>query len=81
MLFCGFILANLNRIALSPACFYFVYGVLRSVAEIFRQPDPQLGFIAWNWLTMGQLLSFIMIALGVILLVWAYKGKSNATVS
>lgn len=61
--------------------FLFWYGVLRSFAELFRQPDPQLGFIAWNWLTMGQLLSFIMIILGIILLVWAYTGKKHETIS
>lgn len=57
------------------------YGVFRSFAELFRQPDAQLGFIAGHWLTMGQLLSFIMILLGVILLVWAYREKKYATVS
>lgn len=57
------------------------YGVFRSFAELFREPDPQLGFILGHWLTMGQLLSFIMIILGIILLVWAYREKQYATVS
>lgn len=59
------------------ALFLIGYGVLRSIAEIFRQPDPQLGFIAWGWLTMGQLLSFIMIILGVILMVVAYRRQRD----
>ena len=33
------------------------YGVLRMVAEYFREPDTHLGFLAFDWLTMGQLLS------------------------
>lgn len=44
--------------------FLLGYGSVRLVAEFFRMPDAQLGFIAWNWLTMGQLLSVPMILLG-----------------
>ena len=42
------------------------YGVSRFVAEIWRAPDIQLGFIAWEWLTMGQLLSGMMVLIGVV---------------
>ena len=63
------------------AMFLLGYGVLRFIAEFFRQPDPQLGFIAWGWLTMGQLLSFIMIVLGVALMTMAYRNSNDATVS
>ncbi|MFP4208174.1 MAG: prolipoprotein diacylglyceryl transferase [Wenzhouxiangella sp.] len=48
------------------------YGVLRFVAEFFRQPDAHLGFVALDWLTMGQLLSVPMILAGIGLMVWAY---------
>jgi len=48
--------------------FLIGYGVLRFVAEFFRQPDPQKGYIAFGWLTMGQLLSAIMVVLGLVLL-------------
>jgi phosphatidylglycerol:prolipoprotein diacylglycerol transferase len=37
--------------------FLMLYGVFRFAVEFTREPDPQLGFIAWGWLTMGQLLS------------------------
>lgn len=47
--------------------FLIFYGAFRFFAEFFRQPDPQIGFIAWNWLTMGQLLSIPMILLGFVL--------------
>ena len=59
--------------------FMLCYGIFRSFVELFREPDPQLGFIAWHWLTMGQVLSFIMIILGVILLVWGYIDKRKLT--
>jgi phosphatidylglycerol:prolipoprotein diacylglycerol transferase len=52
--------------------FLVAYGVLRFVLEFFRQPDPQLGFIAWHWLTMGQLLSFPMVLVGCITMYWSY---------
>lgn len=52
--------------------FMVCYGVFRSFGELFREPDSQLGFIIGHWLTMGQILSFIMIILGIILLVWSY---------
>jgi len=51
------------------------YGVFRFVAEFFREPDAHLGFVALDWLTMGQLLSLPMIAAGTGLMVWAYKGR------
>ncbi len=40
------------------------YGVTRFIAEFWREPDIQLGFIAWDWLTMGQLLSLGMVVVG-----------------
>ncbi len=56
------------RLAVS-ALFLFFYGIFRFTMEFFRQPDPQFGFIAFGWLTMGQLLSFPMILLGLGLLI------------
>ena len=44
--------------------FLLGYGILRFGCEFFREPDTELGFIALNWLTMGQLLSIPMIILG-----------------
>jgi len=41
------------RLAVS-AMFLTWYGIFRFCLEFFRQPDPQLGFIAWGWLTMGH---------------------------
>ncbi len=53
------------RMAVS-AVFMFCYGSFRFFTEFFRMPDPQLGFIAFNWLTMGQLLSMPMILFGIV---------------
>lgn len=46
------------------------YGVFRFIAEFFREPDPQLGFL-FAGLSMGQVLCLIMIGVGGgILFVW-----------
>ncbi|MBS7553777.1 prolipoprotein diacylglyceryl transferase [Ancylobacter dichloromethanicus] len=44
--------------------FVFLYGCARIFVEFFREPDPQLGYLAGGWLTMGMLLSLPMLALG-----------------
>lgn len=57
------------------AMFLVCYGSARFIVEFFRQPDPQYGFIAFNWMTMGQLLSLPMIIWGVIALCHIYRKK------
>lgn len=52
------------------------YGAFRFIAEFARQPDNFLGFLALG-LTMGQWLSLPMIAIGVALIVWAYRRASK----
>jgi phosphatidylglycerol:prolipoprotein diacylglycerol transferase len=46
------------------AVFLIGYAICRIIAEFFRQPDPQLGYLAFGWLTMGQILSIPMLLLG-----------------
>ena len=48
--------------------FLLGYGVFRFMVEFVREPDSHLGFIALNWMTMGQVLTLPMIAIGVWLL-------------
>ena len=45
----------------------FVYGLMRFTAEIWRQPDVQLGFLFGGWLTMGQILSAMMMLAAIVL--------------
>ena len=54
------------------------YGTFRFFAEFFREPDAQIGFIAWNWLTEGQLLSLPLIIVGIVLMIIAYKKEKFA---
>ena len=52
------------------------YAVFRFLVEFVRVPDPQLGYLAWGWVTMGQLLS-LPLALAGILLIWlAYRRRA-----
>lgn len=53
--------------------FMACYGLFRFLVEFVRLPDAQLGYLAWGWLTMGQVLSAPMILVGVGLLWWAYR--------
>ncbi|KAF1711149.1 prolipoprotein diacylglyceryl transferase [Pseudoxanthomonas kalamensis DSM 18571] len=48
--------------------FALLYGLFRFIVEFVRVPDQQLGYLAFDWLTMGQLLSLPLIALGLFLL-------------
>lgn len=45
--------------------FLLVYGVLRWGVEFVRAPDAEHGFVFFNWVTMGQLLSIPMIIFGL----------------
>jgi phosphatidylglycerol:prolipoprotein diacylglycerol transferase len=60
------------RMAVS-GLFLLCYGVFRFLVEFVRQPDPQLGYLAFDWLTMGQVLSTPMIAVGALLMFIAYR--------
>src|SRR5262245_14002435 len=53
-------------------CFGVGYGVARSIGELFRQPDSQLGFL-FGGLTMGQLLSIPAVAAGLWLILRARR--------
>lgn len=48
--------------------FLLGYGGLRLATEFVREPDPDKGFVAFGWLTMGQALSLPMAVLGAALL-------------
>jgi phosphatidylglycerol:prolipoprotein diacylglycerol transferase len=57
------------------ALFFIGYGVIRFLVEFFREPDPQLGFVALGWVTMGQILSLVLVVFGVFL--WIIRNKKG----
>ena len=54
------------------------YGVFRFTAEFTREPDRFLGLLALGF-TMGQWLSLPMIAIGLVMMVWAYRTQPRTT--
>ena len=48
--------------------FLISYALIRMAEEFYRVPDPQFGYLALGWVTMGQLLCLPMILLGGYLL-------------
>lgn len=60
------------RMAVS-ALFLIGYGVARFVVEFFRMPDADKGFILFDWMTMGQILTTPMILGGLVLMLLAYR--------
>tara|TARA_R110000868_G_scaffold380784_1_gene646969 strand:+ start:144623 stop:145411 length:789 start_codon:yes stop_codon:yes gene_type:complete len=65
------------RMAVS-SLFLIAYGCFRFFLEFFRQPDPQLGFVAFGWVTQGQVLSIPMIFIGCGMM-WAAYRKQPVT--
>ena len=49
----------------ASALFLIGYGVARFVNEFFREPDSDQGFVLFEWMTKGQMLTAPMIALGI----------------
>ena len=58
--------------------FLIGYGVARILAEFFREPDQQIGYLAWGWLTEGQLLSLPMLFIGAFFIWGAYHRVKGA---
>ena len=56
--------------------FALFYGIFRFIVEFYRVPDAHLGYLAMDWLTMGQILSAPLIVVGIILLSIAYTKNS-----
>lgn len=70
VLFCVLYAVSMKprRRYLVSGLFALLYGVFRFAVEFVREPDQQLGYLAWGWLTMGQVLSLPLIVLGLVLI-------------
>lgn len=64
------------RMAVSGV-FALGYGMFRIFVEFFRQPDVQLGYLAFGFVTMGMVLCLPLIAVGALLLARAYTRKDS----
>jgi phosphatidylglycerol:prolipoprotein diacylglycerol transferase len=64
------------RPQLAPSGLFLVlYGTFRFLIEFVRLPDADIGYLAFGWLTMGQLLSLPMIVAGIAMLAWASRTR------
>ncbi|MBS3101116.1 prolipoprotein diacylglyceryl transferase, partial [Candidatus Woesearchaeota archaeon] len=59
--------------------FVTLYGLFRTMVEFFRTPDEQIGLI-FNYFTMGQLLSFPLFLIGLLMLL-KLNNKKNDVIS
>ena len=57
--------------------FLVLYGAFRFYIEFYRVPDDHIGYLAFDWITMGQVLSAPMILVGAVMLVMAYGRKTK----
>ena len=55
------------------AMFLLCYGAMRFWIEFVRVPDIEFGYLAFGWITMGQVLTAPMLVLGAVLLFLAYR--------
>jgi phosphatidylglycerol:prolipoprotein diacylglycerol transferase len=53
--------------------FLIFYGLIRFIIEFFRQPDAHIGYIAFDSLSMGQILSIPMMIIGFFMLLYSRK--------
>ena len=56
--------------------FLIFYSIFRFIIEFFRVPDEQLGYLFLN-LTMGQIISFIFLLIGIYLISKRYEIKKE----
>lgn len=57
--------------------FLLLYGVFRLAVEFVRIPDAHIGYLARDWITMGQMLSLPMILAGILLMALAYRRPAS----
>lgn len=53
--------------------FLLTYGAFRFAVEFVRLPDAQIGYLAFGWVTMGQILCLPMLLGGLLMLALAYR--------
>ena len=67
------------RLRLVPAGLFLVsYATIRVLVEFLRLPDANIGYLAFGWLTMGQLLSLPMLIAGLAMLAWSYRHQERS---
>jgi phosphatidylglycerol:prolipoprotein diacylglycerol transferase len=55
------------------SCFLIFYGLIRFIIEFYRQPDAHIGYVAFDSLSMGQILCLPMILIGIVMFIYSRK--------
>jgi len=67
----------MRRPGMLSGIFAIGYAVARIFCEFFREPDPQIGFLMGDWLTMGMLLSLPLALAGIVAIIAARRGLTG----
>jgi len=64
----NFLISRKQKSKVITAYFLILYSLFRFVVEFYRVPDHHIGYLAFNWVTMGQVLCLPMFILGLYIL-------------
>ena len=64
----NFFILGKQKSKVITAYFLILYSLFRFVVEFYRVPDLHIGYLAFNWVTMGQVLCLPMFILGLYIL-------------
>lgn len=68
------IISKFTRIkGMVSSCFLIFYGLIRFIIEFYRQPDAHIGYVAFDSLSMGQILCLPMILIGIVMFIYSRK--------
>ena len=70
----NFVFTEKLKASVMTSYFLILYSLFRFTVEFFRVPDAHIGYLALNWVTMGQILCIPMFLLGLYFL---KIGKGN----
>jgi phosphatidylglycerol:prolipoprotein diacylglycerol transferase len=68
-----FISKRSNNKGIVSASFLIFYGIIRFIIEFFRQPDAHIGYVVFDYISMGQVLCLPMILIGFLILMYSRK--------
>lgn len=67
----------LRQPGIAAGIFCIGYATARIFAEFFRLPDPHIGYLAFDWLTMGIVLSVPILLLGFVFIALGRRTPSH----
>ena len=68
-----FISKKFTNKGIVSSSFLIFYGTIRFIIEFFRQPDAHIGYVAFDYISMGQVLCLPMILMGLLILMYSRK--------